>query len=400
VVNSAVWLLALAGTVSWAAKSEVGLSFFVVSLPLTCVLTVTGRYAARKRLHYLRSRGSCVQRIIAVGHPGSVADLVRQVRRNTDHGMQIVGACVPHDRERVPVPAQRRSSDVLVDVGVPILGGLDDVIGAVTMVDADAVAVLACPELDGAALRRLGWALEDTAADLIVAPALIDVSGQRISMRPASGLPLLHVDEPTLRGIRRVAKGVADRVVAAVALLVLAPLLIAIACMVKLTSPGPVIFSQTRVGRNGHRFRMWKFRTMCQDAESWLPRLSDANENADGLLFKVRQDPRITPVGRLLRKYSLDELPQLVNILRGQMSIVGPRPPLPSEVNKYNGEVQRRLLVKPGLTGLWQVSGRSDLSWDESVRLDTRYVENWSLTLDLVIVLKTFEAVLRGRGAY
>jgi exopolysaccharide biosynthesis polyprenyl glycosylphosphotransferase len=215
-----------------------------------------------------------------------------------------------------------------------------------------------------------------------------------------SGLPLLHVEEPEFAGARRLIKGAVDRVAAACALLLLSPVLLAIALAIRLTSRGPAFFLQTRIGKGGREFTVVKFRTMVVDAEARRAALLERNERSEGLLFKIRSDPRVTPVGRVLRKYSLDELPQFVNVLTGSMSLVGPRPPLPEEAALYGDDVKRRLLVKPGVTGLWQISGRSDLTWDESVRLDLRYVENWSLTLDLMILWKTAGAVFRGAGAY
>jgi exopolysaccharide biosynthesis polyprenyl glycosylphosphotransferase len=219
-------------------------------------------------------------------------------------------------------------------------------------------------------------------------------------MRPFIGLPLLHVEEPEFAGFKRVVKGAMDRLAAGLAVLLLVPVLGAIAVAVRLDSPGPVLFRQTRIGRGGREFTMLKFRTMVVDAEARRGDLLALNQNADGLLFKMADDPRVTRVGRVLRRFSVDELPQLFNVLSGRMSLVGPRPPLPAEVALYDDSVRRRLLVKPGLTGLWQVSGRSDLTWEESVRLDLRYVENWSLLLDIMILWKTGFAVVRARGAY
>jgi exopolysaccharide biosynthesis polyprenyl glycosylphosphotransferase len=228
----------------------------------------------------------------------------------------------------------------------------------------------------------------------------MEVAGPRMHMRPFIGLPLLHVEEPEFTGARRLVKEVVDRLGAGLALLAIAPMLLVVALAVRLDSVGPVLFRQVRIGRDGREFSMLKFRTMVADAEEQRAALLDRNEKADGLLFKIADDPRVTRVGRVLRRFSLDELPQLLNVLGGQMSLVGPRPPLPAEVALYDDSVRRRLLVKPGLTGLWQVSGRSDLTWEESVRLDLRYVENWSLLLDLMILWKTASAVLRARGAY
>jgi exopolysaccharide biosynthesis polyprenyl glycosylphosphotransferase len=253
--------------------------------------------------------------------------------------------------------------------------------------------------MDGVRLRQLAWKLEKTGTDLCVAPALLDVAGPRTTIRPTAGLTLLHVDHPQLSGPRQVLKDLFDRCVAALALVLLSPLMTAILVAIKLSGSGPFLFTQTRVGRDGQSFKIYKFRTMVVDAENLLAELREKND-FDGVLFKIRQDPRITAIGARLRKWSLDELPQLINVLRGEMSLVGPRPALPEEAARYAADVRRRLVVKPGLTGMWQVNGRSDLSWDESVRLDLRYVENWSFALDLQILWKTVSVLLHGSGAY
>jgi exopolysaccharide biosynthesis polyprenyl glycosylphosphotransferase len=251
----------------------------------------------------------------------------------------------------------------------------------------------------GERLRRLAWDLEKTGTDLCVAPALLDVAGPRTTIRPVAGLPLLHMDHPEFCGARRAAKSAFDKVLALLSLVLAAPLLVLLALIIRLDDGGPALFRQTRVGKDGRQFSVYKFRTMVADAEA--RRLALAAENQQqGPLFKIRNDPRITRVGRWLRRWSLDELPQLVNVLNGEMSLVGPRPALPEEAAMYGDHVRRRLAVKPGMTGLWQVNGRSDLSWDESVRLDLRYVENWSFLLDLQILWKTCAAVVRGSGAY
>jgi exopolysaccharide biosynthesis polyprenyl glycosylphosphotransferase len=326
-----------------------------------------------------------MRRVIVVGHELAVVAITRQLRRERFHGLEVVGACLPprHDG----------------NVGLPVYGTFDDVADAVEAAGADTVVVLSCPELDGHVLRRLAWRLERDDVDLIVASALIDVAGARTTIRPVDGLPMLHVEHPRLDGGARAVKEIVDRVGAVLLILLLGPLLLAVALGVRLSSPGPVFFRQVRVGRDGRPFRMVKFRSMYLDAEARLAELRHLNEY-DGVLFKMRDDPRVTPVGRWLRRLSLDELPQLLNVVLGHMSLVGPRPPLPEEVAAYPLDVRRRLAVKPGMTGLWQVSGRSDLPWEEAVRLDLRYVENWSLSLDLVILLRTMTAVVRSSGAY
>ena len=316
-------------------------------------------------------------------------DLLARLRQEPYSGMRVIGACLASgDGSR------------LVGLGVPLLGGLDDVAAAVRDSGADTVAVTSSAELDPTRLRRLAWELEGTATDLVVAPGLMEVAGPRLHIRPVTGLPLLHVEEPEFAGIRRLIKAVADRAVAAVVLVLMAPVFLVIAAGVRLTSPGPAIFRQTRIGKDGREFTMLKFRSMYVDAEARRAELDSLNERSEGLLFKIRDDPRITRFGKFLRALSLDELPQLVNVVSGHMSLVGPRPPLPAEVALYDDDVRRRLLVKPGLTGLWQISGRSDLTWEESVRLDLRYVENWSLSLDLLILWKTAFVVARSSGAY
>ncbi|MEU7878855.1 sugar transferase [Microbispora bryophytorum] len=370
---------------AYASKTGIARGYVLIALPLTTVLTLAARYGLRQRLHRRRARGGgCMRRVVVVGHRTAVAELVATFRRERYHGMEVVAACVPTG-----------AAGWIADV--PVLGDFTDVPLVVEQVRADTVAVLACPELDGTALRRLAWRLERTRTDLVVAPALMEVAGPRIAIRPVAGLPLLHVEHPELTGGRRLVKGVFDRLVAAAALVVLAPLLAAVAVAVRASGPGPVLFRQRRVGRDGVEFTILKFRTMRRDAEA---RKVELVSDADGVLFKVRRDPRVTPLGAALRRYSLDELPQLFNVLRGDMSLVGPRPPLPEEVARYGDDVRRRLVVRPGMTGLWQVNGRSDLSWEESVRLDLRYVENWSLMLDLQILWKTWSAVAGGAGAY
>jgi exopolysaccharide biosynthesis polyprenyl glycosylphosphotransferase len=293
-------------------------------------------------------------------------------------------------------PADRQRVATLTDVPV---GGLDEVVDVAARLGADTIAVTSASETAAQYLRELSWELEGTGIELLVAPGLIEVAGPRLHIRPFEGLPLLAVEQPRFEGWQRVVKGGVDRAVAALAIVALSPLLVAIGLAVRLSSPGPVLYRQERVGVNGKTFTMLKFRSMVTDAEQRLGEIRAMNIS-DGLLFKVREDPRVTPVGRWLRRLSLDELPQLLNVLGGTMSLVGPRPPLPAEVARYAPEVRRRLLVKPGLTGLWQISGRSDLPWEEAVRLDLRYVENWSLALDLLIMAKTCRAVLTSAGAY
>jgi exopolysaccharide biosynthesis polyprenyl glycosylphosphotransferase len=381
-------LLALSGFSSYAAALDLSRALVVVAVPALAAVTVLGRYVARCRLRSLRSRGECTKRVIVVGRGGAALELLGRLRRQQYAGLDVVALCVtPDDRSRVSRLA-----------GLPV-GGLDDVMSLAVGLGADTIAVTSASETAAQYLRQLSWQLEGSGIELLVAPGLIEVAGPRLHIRPFEGLPLLSVEQPRFEGWRRVVKGGVDRGLAALAILVLAPLLIAIGVAVRLSGPGPVLYRQERVGVNGKTFTMLKFRSMVIDADQRLGEIRAANIS-DGLLFKMREDPRVTPVGRWLRRLSLDELPQLLNVLGGSMSLVGPRPPLPTEVARYDTEVRRRLLVKPGLTGLWQISGRSDLPWEEAVRLDLRYVENWSLALDVLIMAKTCRAVLTSAGAY
>ncbi|MEV5747783.1 sugar transferase [Actinoallomurus sp. NPDC052308] len=392
IIQAGFSLTATVAILAYATKIDVARGYVIVALPLTTGLDLVARYQLRKRLHRRRKAGECMRRVVAAGHRAAVADLVRQLRREPQHGMQIVAACLP--------PMLASGDDAVREIeGVRVAGDFARIAGTVEAVHADTVAVLACPELDGVALRRLAWQLEKDDVDLVVAPALMEVAGPRTSIRPVAGLPLLHVEHPELSGVRRLIKNAFDRTVATAALMVLWPLLAAIAIAIRLESPGRALFRQVRVGQDGREFTVLKFRTMVVDAERRKAELLQLNEH-DGVLFKIKNDPRVTRMGAWLRRYSLDELPQLFNVLWGDMSLVGPRPPLPDEVAQYGDDVRRRLVVRPGMTGLWQVSGRADLTWEESVRLDLRYVENWSLTLDLQILWRTWAAVLHGSGAY
>jgi exopolysaccharide biosynthesis polyprenyl glycosylphosphotransferase len=390
VLRGGVGLIAGTAVISYALDLDLARGYVLAALPAAVVSSVVLRFALRKRLHVARSRGESLRRVIVVGHELSIIGITRQLRRERYHGLEVVGACLPPGYDGVGVAGPN---------GLTVYGTFDDVARAVERADADTVVVLSCPELDGATLRRLAWRLERDEVDLVVASALVDVAGARTTIRPFDGLPMLHVEHPRLHGGLRLVKEMVDRVGAFLLLVGFGPVLLGVALCVRLTSRGPVLFRQVRVGRDGRLFRIYKFRSMYVDAEARLAELRHLNEQ-DGVLFKIRDDPRVTGVGRWLRRFSLDELPQLINVLLGQMSLVGPRPPLPAEAAVYADDVRRRLAVKPGMTGLWQVSGRSDLPWEEAVRLDLRYVENWSLSLDLVILLRTMTAVVRSSGAY
>ncbi|MCC2307140.1 sugar transferase [Cellulomonas chengniuliangii] len=354
------------------------------ALPLMMGALAVARHLNRRGLHRRRRDGEAMRRTLVVGDSAAIDRVVADLRAAPQHGYQIAGVCVPALAEPGP------------EVGVPVLGSLSDIPQVVVDGDFDVV-IVAGSDLTGQALRRLSWALEQTGASLVVAPGLVEVFGPRVMLEPTAGLSLIHVRPAESRGPRVALKRLFDLGGAVVALVLLAPLLLAVAAVVRLTSPGPALFRQTRVGKEGSEFKMLKFRSMVVGAEAQQAGLHDHNQ-ADGPLFKLDDDPRVTRVGRFLRKHSIDEFPQLINVLRGEMALVGPRPPLAHEVAQYGDAVGRRLLVKPGLTGLWQISGRADLPWKEAVKLDLRYVENWSIALDLMILWKTVNVVVSGRG--
>ena len=352
---------------------------------VTPVLRVAGVRAARRR-RLLRNEP---RRALLVGQASAISDFLDHHRDPSGIGsLEVIATYVtdpPAEAEQAPSPAH---------------GTIDGVPEMVRRTGSEIVIALSSPELDGDALRRLSWRLRELNVDLALAPILAAVAADRIAVGSFGGMPLLHIRPPVLSGPGRFVKELAERALALLLIVLFSPLMLALAVVVRATSPGPALFRQQRVGVGGTNFTCLKFRTMVVNAEQLRAQLEHLNEKHDGLLFKIQKDPRLTRIGAVLRHYSLDELPQLFNVLGGSMSLIGPRPPLPAEVAKYNEEVFRRLYVKPGLTGLWQISGRSSLSWAESVRLDLNYVENWSPALDASILLRTTSAVVRGTGAF
>ncbi|MGF6823715.1 exopolysaccharide biosynthesis polyprenyl glycosylphosphotransferase [Microbacterium sp. ZKA21] len=362
----------------------------LIALPLGMLGLILARWGWRKWLLRRRRAGQYASRTVVAGDAEDVGYVIDSLRRGGETAYHVVGATL-FDRNAV---------DLEVDgERYPVLGNVNTVASVATRLSADTIIVASRPEGNPDFVKGLGWQLEGTASELILSSRLTDVAGPRVSLRQVEGLPLIHVKIPTYEGGIHLLKRALDIAVAVAALVPIALLSPALALIIKADSPGPVFFRQERVGRDGRIFRMMKFRSMKTDAEQELAALQEQNEGA-GLLFKMKDDPRVTRVGKVLRRLSLDELPQFWNVLIGDMSVVGPRPPLPSEVTAYDGTVYRRLYIKPGITGLWQVSGRSDLSWDESVRLDLRYVENWSVMNDLQIMWRTAKVMARPSGAY
>lgn len=393
VAAASLWLFGLVAIISYVFRIDTARGYVGVAFPVGLAGLLLARWLLRQHLSVNRQNGRSMSRLMLLGGSSAVAHLASSLDRAKHSGYQPVAAYTPGPYETAAVEAES---------GLPVLGYRPDTFSILEAIDAckaDAVAVSAGVQLHPQTLRHLGWELAARNIGLIMAPALTDIAGPRIHTQQVAGLPLIHVTTPSLEGGQRVAKRLFDIITAAALLTVASPVMAFLALLVKLDGPGPILFRQERVGMEGERFSMLKFRSMVPDAEDRLADLVHKNEG-NGVLFKIKDDPRITRVGGILRKYSLDELPQLFNILGGSMSLVGPRPPLPREVESYEHDVRRRLLVKPGLTGLWQVSGRSNLSWQDSVRLDLYYVENWSLAGDLVIILRTVRAVFHSTGAY
>lgn len=357
----------------------------LVALPVITSVCWLVRHVQRRWLHRWRQTGRGMMSTVVVGDQESASRVVRDLAGAPHHGYRVDGIFVPS------LDGTRLVS------GIPVLGAVADVVQVVADRQVDVVVVTG-NYLSGGALRRLSWALERAGAQLVVAPDIVEVAAPRLTVHPTAGLSLLEVEVGAPKR-RLVAKMVIDVTLACLALLVLGPVILAAAVAVATTTRGGAFYRQTRVGIDGRPFTMWKLRTMYQDADARREALL-ASRIGDGVLFKMADDPRVTRVGRLLRRYSIDELPQLVNIVRGDMALVGPRPPLLEEVEAYEDQVQRRLHVRPGLTGLWQVSGRSNLGWLESVQLDLRYVDNWSVAMDMLILWKTARAVISGNGAY
>ncbi|GHD45430.1 sugar transferase [Mycetocola manganoxydans] len=391
IVNASATTFGLLAILFLIFNIDVARGYFLLALPVGTLGLLAAHWLWRKWLISQRNQDHYLCRAVVVGTLDEVGYVIRQIQQKSGAAYNVVGAVVSDADERLHT----------VTTGprpVTVLTGVDPA-DAAKAVGADAVIVAGQPDGGAEFIRSLGWRLEGTATDLVLASRLTDVAGPRIHFRPVEGLPLIHVEIPQFEGGKHVLKRAFDIVASGLGIIALAPVFALLALAIKLDDGGPVLFSQERVGRNEKRFMMLKFRSMVTTAETDLEALIAKNEGS-GLLFKIKDDPRVTRIGRILRKFSLDELPQLWNVFVGEMSLVGPRPPLPREVEAYESHVHRRLYIKPGLTGMWQVNGRSDLSWDESVRLDLYYVENWSLTGDLMIVWRTVKVLLKPVGAY
>ncbi|WP_255252755.1 sugar transferase [Curtobacterium sp. 'Ferrero'] len=390
VADSSVRVFGLLAIAAFLLHVDLARGYVLIAFPVGILVLLLSRWMWRQWLVAERKHGGYSARVLLVGSTASVLHIGRELARAPEAGYRVVGATVSSG-----------TRGVLGGSTIESFGGIDDVAEALRLTGADTVVITSSDDLPPERVRQLSWSLEPGRQHLVVAPSLTDIGGPRIHTRPVQGLPLIHVETPTYSGRKLYTKRAFDLIGSLVLIVLLSPVLLVLTLLVKVTSPGPVFFLQERVGLNGSTFHMIKFRSMVVNAEARLQELS-ALDRAEGnaVLFKMKNDPRVTRVGAFMRRYSLDEVPQLFNVLLGNMSLVGPRPPLSREVERYDSHVHRRFLVKPGMTGLWQVSGRSDLSWEDSVRLDLYYVENWSLVADMVILWRTLRAISAGGGAY
>ena len=390
VITASLGAVGIVGAVLFLADIPLSRSFFVALFIVGPLLLLLVRFVARRCVNIARARGHLRAQVLVVGSAGHVRGIARTLLRETWLGYDVVGAVTP--------PYEKATAG---EAGVPVLGDESSLLTVVRDRQPDVVLFTAGSSASAEEFRRVAWDLEGQDVDVIVVPGVSEISSDRIRMRPVAGLPLVHMDLPRARKALKWTKRLFDIAASATLLLLLAPVLVIVALGVKLSDGGGVVFRQQRIGRTGEPFEFLKFRSMVVDAEARRAELEKlARDRGNDVLFKMSDDPRITRIGRVLRRYSLDELPQLWNVLRGDMSLVGPRPALPQEVTGYDIDAQRRLAVRPGITGLWQVSGRSDLSWEDTVRLDLFYVDNWSFTQDLLILVRTARAVLASRGAY
>ncbi|WP_299447231.1 sugar transferase [uncultured Phycicoccus sp.] len=378
------------GVVSFLGKVPLSRGFFFLLLLFGVPSLLLGRYLLRRAIHALRRRGHLTHRVVVAGSAGQVDEVADVLRREPWLGFRVVGALLPAGESGTGTPG-----------GIPVLGSTARTAAVAAEVACDIVLFAGGAVTSAQQMRRTAWDLDDTDVQIMLVPSLTEVATDRVRVRPAAGLHLMELEGPRAHRASRVSKRAFDIVGAGLCLVLASPLLLVTALAIRRHDGGPVIFRQRRVGRGGELFDCLKFRSMVIDADAPTGERTPRNMHGEEhVLFKDATDPRVTPPGRVIRRFSIDETPQFLNVLRGEMSLVGPRPPLPGEVERYTDDVRTRLAVRPGMTGLWQVSGRSDLSWEDSVRLDLYYVDNWSLVQDLAILWRTASAVVRARGAY
>ena len=376
-INATLFSFTSIAFISYIFKLEISRAFILLVFPFGLITLFISRRMLRRRLLKARSEGRYLSKVLLL-HAGENDPVESRLSIASHAGFDVVYKVQTLEGSKL---------DFKQIVAKAIDNNCDQI-----MVGQSAI-------ISATELRKLGWALEETSIDLIVAPAVTEIAGPRLKVSNVEGLPLLHLEQPVFSGVSRVTKRLLDLVLSVIGLIVISPFLLIVALMIKFYDRGSIFYTQKRIGQNNKEFSVYKFRTMYEGSHEQRGKVM-AETNKDPRLAKDPQDPRVTKPGLFLRRWSIDEIPQIINVLKGEMSLVGPRPPLAEEVSQYEKSEKRRLLVKPGLTGLWQVSGRSELDWEDAVRLDLYYVENWSLTLDILIIIRTAAAVWRGEGAY
>jgi len=386
VLKSALWMVAVVSMVSFLGKFDTSRAYVLLVIPIGLAGLILNRWLWRRWILWKRNQGRELQSTIVVGSNSDQQHVSESLTERKWAGYSVVDTFEP-------------LTDVERDSNGNASPWMDQLMRLVDERGAMCIALAPSCGLGGADIRELSWRIEGRGIDLLISSALGAVTGPRLTLRVATGLPFMHLDEVGLGASQRATKRFGDVAVSALTLIFLSPVMAVIAALILVTSGRPILFGQQRAGMRGELFRMWKFRTMVPDADSQRDELR-AQMESTGPTVKIVNDPRVTPIGRFLRRWSLDELPQLFNVLAGSMSLVGPRPHPIDDVSRYSSADSRRLLAKPGMTGLWQVAGRSDLSWDDAVELDLVYIENWSLVADAAIFARTAQAVLARRGAY
>lgn len=393
VVTATAWVFGIIAVTDLLLQLGMVRGYLAIALPVGLAGLLAGRYFLRRNLASKRACGAFTSQIVVLGKPPSVVALCNTLNRCSSAGYRVVGACLPDFHGGVGFELDTPTGTV------PVMGDEHSVAEVIRLTNADALAVTSAEQLGHEHMRTLTWQLDSLGIDLIVMPGMVDIVGPRLKIRPIDNMPLFHVARPRHDGALRYHKRFFDLVFGTVALVMFCPVMVLAAIAIKFHDGGPVFFRQERIGCKGVPFRIFKFRTMNWDSETQLDAERAVSGQTDCIFYKSATDSRITPVGRWLRKTSIDEIPQLLNVLAGSMSIVGPRPLVPGEGSSVEYFIERRALVKPGMTGLWQVSGRSDASAEERIRLDHFYVDNWSYVQDMVIILRTVRAVLEGHGA-
>jgi exopolysaccharide biosynthesis polyprenyl glycosylphosphotransferase len=376
-INATLFSFTSIAFISYIFKLEISRAFILLVFPFGLITLFVSRRILRRRLLKARSEGRYLSKVLLL-HSGENDPVESRLSIASHAGFDVVYKVQTLEGSKL---------DFKQIVAKAIDNNCDQIMAGQSAI------------ISAAELRKLGWALEETSIDLIVAPAVTEIAGPRLKVSNVEGLPLLHLEQPVFSGVSRVTKRLLDLVLSVIGLIVISPFLLIVVLMIKFYDRGSIFYTQKRIGQNNKEFSVYKFRTMYEGSHEQRGKVM-AETNKDPRLAKDPQDPRVTKPGLFLRRWSIDEIPQIINVLKGEMSLVGPRPPLAEEVNQYEKSEKRRLLVKPGLTGLWQVSGRSELDWEDAVRLDLYYVENWSLTLDILIIIRTAAAVWRGEGAY